>query len=155
MLKASARIWPTAGVFVTPPESTISVRGKPWLSSSSLPIFRLKIVARSIALATLPGVAFMSLSPITQAVPPRDTPRPGSSSMKGRASRPPQSSGAASKLGITAVKASPRPVPLTLPFTLPNISTTMFIAVVPFRSQTMLIGLPSGAQKWSTAREMP
>ena len=31
----------------------------------------------------------------------------------------------------------------------------MFIAVVPFRSQTMLIGLPSGAQKWSTAREMP
>jgi hypothetical protein len=39
--------------------------------------------------------------------------------------------------------------------TLPNISTTAFIAVVPFRSQTMLIGFPSGAQKWSIARSTP
>ena len=29
------------------------------------------------------------------------------------------------------------------------------MGVVPLRIQTMLIGLPSGAQKWSTAREMP
>ena len=33
--------------------------------------------------------------------------------------------------------------------------TIAFIAVVPFRSQTMLIGLPSTAQKWSTALSTP
>jgi len=37
----------------------------------------------------------------------------------------------------------------------PNIPTTLFIYVVPLRRKTMLIGLPSGAQKWSIALLTP
>ena len=82
-------------------------------------------------MAALPGVALVGLRPTSMAVPPRVTPRPASSSMKGRAKRPPQSGGAASSWGMTEAKPAAR----SPPDVRPNISTMAFMKVVPLRRQ--------------------
>mmetsp|Transcript_19904 Transcript_19904/g.40451 ORF Transcript_19904/g.40451 Transcript_19904/m.40451 type:complete len:201 (-) Transcript_19904:516-1118(-) len=156
--KTSANTCPSSGVLVIPPLSTSSVRGYPCALSTSLPSFRLNMTLSNDALTALPASALVVSSPYRPADPPLVTSRPGSSSINGKASNPPQSGAACRTRGMTAwntsalllildLALSPSPPPFPPPKTVPNISRTVFMKVVPFRNQIILIGLPSAAQK--------